>query len=352
MTDLTLFTPSACRMTRRAAALAIVLASGAAQAASPVALTGAGSTFDYPLFSRVFYQYSKETPDVTVNYQSIGSGGGIEQFSQQTVDFGASDVPMNAKELAKAPFPVIQVPVALGGEGVAYNLPGVAKGLHLTGAVVADIFEGNITKWNDPAIMKLNPGVTLPDMPITVAHRSDGSGTTYIFTDYLSAVSPYWATKVGRGKAVSWPAPSSVGGKGNEGVAGLVEQTPGAIGYIELAYLLANNITYAQLQNSSGAYVFPTLATVAAAAASKPQISATNFSIVNAAGAQSYPISGYSWALLAQKPKDKARGLLLKKLFIWTVTKGQAQAGSIGYVPLPPDVQTTAVKDITTMRTN
>lgn len=259
---------------------------------------------------------------------------------------------MNSTELAKAGFPVIQLPVALGGEGIAYNLPGIAKGLKLTGPVVADIFEGNITTWNDPQIAKLNPGMKLPNMPITVAHRSDGSGTTYIFTDYLSSVSPYWATKVGKGKAVSWPAPSSVGGKGNEGVAGLVQQTPGAIGYIELAYLLANDMTYAQLQNASGNYVYPSLDTVAAAAATKPDVSATNFSIVNSTGANSYPISGYSWGLLAETPKDPARGALLKKLFVWTVTKGQADASTIGYVPLPANVQQAALKNIKTMKTN
>ena len=318
--------------------------------AASLALTGAGSTFDYPLFSRIFYEYSRNNPSVSVNYQSIGSGGGIEQFSKKTVDFGASDVPMNAKELARAGFPVIQVPVALGGEGIAYNLPGIKKGLKLTPEVLAGIYLGTITTWNDPALTALNPGVKLPKMPITVVHRSDGSGTTYIFTDYLSAVSTQWAAKVGRGKSVAWPAPSSVGGKGNEGVAGLVEQTPGAIGYVELAYLLSNDMSYAKLRNKAGNFVFPSLQTVAAAAATKPDISATNFSIVNAGGADSYPISGYSWALLPVTPANASHAAALKTLFDWTVTKGQADAAAIGYVPLPANVQATAQKDIAAMR--
>ncbi len=315
-------------------------------------ITGAGSTFDYPLFSKIFYDYSQQNPDVTVNYQSIGSGGGIKQFSAQTVDFGATDVPMNAKELATAGFPVVQIPIALGGEGIGYNIPGINKGLKLSAQAVADIYLGNVTNWNDPEIAKLNPDLTLPNLPITVVHRSDGSGTTYIFTDYLSTVSSAWQTKVGRGKAVSWPAPSSIGGKGNEGVAGLVEQTPGSIGYIELAYLLANSISYAQLQNPSGNFVYPSLDTVAAAAATKPDVSATNFSIVNTTGANSYPISGYSWGLLAETPRDPARGAIVKKLFSWAVTTGQAQAATIGYVPLPANIQALAQKEIATIKTN
>ncbi len=315
-------------------------------------ITGAGSTFDYPLFSKIFYEYSQQNPDVSINYQSIGSGGGIKQFSSQTVDFGATDVPMNAKELKKAGFPVVQVPVALGGEGLGYNLPGIGNGLKLDGKTLADIYLGNVTSWNDPELVKLNPDLNLPNMPITVVHRSDGSGTTYIFTDYLSTISPDWASTAGKGKAISWPAPSSVGGKGNEGVAGLVEQTPGAIGYIELAYLLANTITYAQLENASGNFVYPTLDTVAAAAAAKPDVSATDFSIVNQTGANCYPISGYSWGLLAVTPHDPVRGAIVKKLFAWTVTTGQAQAASIGYVPLPADIQAQALKDIASIQTS
>ncbi|WP_199445669.1 phosphate ABC transporter substrate-binding protein PstS [Acidisphaera rubrifaciens] len=302
-------------------------------------ITGAGSTFDYPLFSKAFYIYSESHSDVTVNYQSIGSGGGIQQFTAKTVDFGASDVPMDAKELARAKDPVLQIPITLGGEGIAYNLPGIAKGLHLSREVVADIYLGKIGKWDDPAIVTLNPGMKLPSMPITVVHRSDGSGTTYIFTDFLSSVSPAWKQKVGAGKSVSWPASSSVGGKGNEGVAGLVRQTPGAIGYVELAYLLQNDMTYALLQNKAGSYLYPDIATVAAAAATKPDVSSTDFSIVDTSCKDCYPISGYSWALVYKKPSDPHRGALVKQVMEWMATTGQPIAKTIGYVPLPENVQ-------------
>lgn len=313
-------------------------------------ITGAGSTFDYPFFSKAFYQYSQTYSDVTVNYQSIGSGGGIEQFTAQTVDFGASDVPMNAQELSRAPGKVLQIPITLGGEGIAYNLPGIAKGLRMTRQVVADIYLGKVTKWNDPAISKLNPGVKLPDMAITVVHRSDGSGTTYIFTDFLSHVSAEWKQKVGTNKSVSWPAPSSVGGKGNEGVAGLVRQTPGAIGYVELAYLLENDMPYALLQNKQGKYLYPSIDTVAAAAATKPNVSATDFSIVEADCAECYPISGYSWVLLYQKPADPKRGELLKQIMDWLVTKAQPIAKTVSYVPLPENVQTQAQQVLSQMQ--
>jgi phosphate transport system substrate-binding protein len=306
-------------------------------------IVGAGSTFDYPFFSKAFYDYSQKNTDVSVNYQSIGSGGGIQQFTAGTVDFGASDVPMNAKELARANGRVLQIPITLGGAGIAYNLPGIGKGLHLTREIVADIYLGKITKWNDPAIQKLNPGAKLPNMAITVVHRSDGSGTTYIFTDFLSHVSPEWKQKVGTGKSVQWPAPSSIGGKGNEGVAGLVRQTPGAIGYVELAYLLENDMSYALLQNAAGNYLYPTIGTVAAAAATKPNVSSTDFSIVDTSCAQCYPISGYSWVLLYQKPQDPTRGTLVKEIMSWLVTKGQPIAKTVDYVPLPANVQRQAL---------
>ena len=302
-------------------------------------IVGAGSTFDFPFFSKAFYDYTEKHPDTTVNYQSIGSGGGIQQFTAKTVDFGASDVPMNAKELARAKEPVLQIPITLGGAGVVYNLPGIAKGLHLTREVIADIYLGKIAKWNDPAIAKLNPDMKLPDKAISVVHRSDGSGTTYIFTDFLSHVSAEWKQKVGTGKDVQWPAPSSIGGKGNEGVAGLVKQTPGAIGYVELAYLLQNNMPYAEVRNKDGKYVYPTIETVAAAAATKPNVSATNFSIVDTGCAKCYPISGYSWVMLYEKPQDPARGKLLKEIMIWLATAAQPIAKSVNYVPLPPNVQ-------------
>jgi phosphate transport system substrate-binding protein len=313
---------------------------GAGDAA--VQLTGAGSTFDYPFFSKAFYEYSEQ--------QSIGSGGGIQQFIAKTIDFGASDVPMDAGEIKRAGAPVLQIPVTLGGEAIAYNLPGVAKGLRMTRQQIADIYLGKIRKWNDPALQSLNPDVKLPDMPITVVHRSDGSGTTYIFTDFLASVSSEWKSKVGVGKSVQWPAASSVGGKGNEGVAGQVRQTPGAIGYIELAYVLQNEMAYAKVENKAGKYVYPSIETVKAAAATKPTVSATDFSIVNAPGPNSYPISGYSWVMLYKKPSDPHRGALVKGVMEWLVTKGQATAESVDYVPLPDNVQRQALKTLATIQ--
>ena len=327
-------------------AVGVLIAASAVFASTQ--LTGAGSTFDYPFFSKAFYEYSQQSSDVTVNYQSIGSGGGIQQFIAKTVDFGASDVPMNAEELKLAQGNVLQVPVTLGGAAIGYNLPGIGKGLRLTRQVIADIFLGKVTNWNDPAIAKLNSGMKLPDMPITVVHRSDGSGTTYIFTDFLSSVSPEWKKKVGTGKSVQWPV--GLGGKGNEGVAGQVRQTPGAIGYIELAYVLENDMTYAQVENQAGKYVYPSIATVADAAATKPEVSATDFSIVDASGANSYPISGYSWVMLYQKPSDAARAKLVKQTLEWLVTKGQSVAKSVDYVPLPDNVQKQALKVLAQMQ--
>lgn len=321
------------------------------QGTAATELTGAGATFPYPFFSKAFYQYSQSNPDVTVNYQSIGSGGGIQQFIAKTVDFGASDVPMNAGELQRAGDPVLQIPDTLGGEAICYNLPGIDSGLKFTRELVADIFLGKVTKWNDPAIQKLNPDAKLPDMAIMVVHRSDGSGTTYIFTDFLSTVSSEWKQKVGTGKSVSWPAPSSVGGKGNEGVAGQVRQSEGAIGYVELAYVIENHMTYGQLQNKAGSWVSPSIATIKAAAASKPTVSATDFSIVDAEGADSYPISGYSWLMVYQKPADPARGAIVKKVLSWLVTDGQEVAKSVDYVPLPKNVEDLALKTIGQMET-
>lgn len=321
-----------------------ILAWGSAVPAAVAAtdITGAGSTFAYPFFSKAFHAYSQAHPDVTVTYEPLGSSGGIEHFTAKTVDFGASDVPMDADELAKAKDPVLQVPVTLGGEGIAYNLPGIAKGLHLTREVVADIYLGKISKWNDPAIATLNPDVKLPAMPITVVYRSDGSGTTYIFTDFLSRVSPTWKQTVGTGKSVSWPAPGSVGGKGNAGVAAAVRKTQGAIGYVELSYLLENDMAFALLQNKAGTYVYPDIGTIAAAAATKPEVSSTDFSIVDAEGPDAYPISGYSWVLLYQTPAKRRTSL--KELMNWLVTEGQPVAKTVDYVPLPDNVREHAEK--------
>jgi phosphate transport system substrate-binding protein len=332
----------------------LVLAVAAAMtlpAAAATQLTGAGSTFDYPFFSKAFYTYSQKNPTVTVNYQSIGSGGGIQQFTAKTVDFGATDVPMNPQELARTGQPVLQIPVTLGGAAIAYNLPGVTQQLRLTRQTVADIYLGKVTKWNDPEIAKTNPGVKLPDMPIVVVHRSDGSGTSYIFTDFLSHVSPVWKEKVGTGKSVSWPAPSAVGAKGNEGVAGQVRSTPGAIGYVELAYVIENNMPAALLQNRAGKWVAISPETVAAAAATKPEVSSTNFSIVDAPGENSWPISGYSWVVVYKKPSDPARAKLVHDVLSWLVgPEGQANAKSVDYVPLPPNVQATAAATLRQMQ--
>ena len=323
--------------------MAAVVAAATIPAIAATQLTGAGSSFDYPFFSKAFYIYNQKNPNVTVNYQSIGSGGGIQQFTAKNVDFGATDVPMNAEELTRAGQPVLQIPVALGGAAVAYNLPGVTATVKLTRQTIADIYLGKILKWNDPAIAKLNKGVNLPDMPIVVVHRSDGSGTSYIFTDFLSHVSPEWKSKVGTGKSVSWPAPSAVGAKGNEGVAGQIRGEPGAIGYVELAYVIENHMTAATIQNRSGKWVECSEETVAAAAATKPEVSATNFSIVDSAGAKSYPISGYSWIVIYKKPADPARAKELYNVLSWLVgPQGQSNAKSVNYVPLPVNVQNAA----------
>lgn len=339
------------RITRRKAALAIAgligLATLALQPAlAATQLTGAGSSFVYPFFSKAFYTYSQAHSDVTVNYQSIGSGGGIQQFTAKTVDFGASDVPMNADELKHAGAPVVQVPVALGGVAVTYNLPvSIPGGLKLTRDAIVSIYDGKISRWNDPALEKLNPRAALPNIPIVAVHRSDGSGTTYIFTDFLSNVSKDWRDKVGTGKSVQWPGANTVGGKGNEGVAGAVRQTSGGIGYVELAYALENKLPTAELENKSGKWVYCTASTVAAAAATKPNVSATDFSIVDRSAANAYPISGYTWVFVYENPTDKARAKLVRDVLTW-VTGDDAQkiAGSLNYVPLPGSVQETAKK--------
>ena len=301
-------------------------------------LTGAGSTFDQPFFTKAFYIYNQQNHGVMVNYESIGSGGGIAQFQANTVNFGASDVPMSPLDIAKATGgQVLQVPVDLGGEAISYHLPGVASGLKLTPKVLADIFLGTIKNWNDSAIESLNPGVKLPANPIQTVFRSDGSGTTYIFTNYLSTVSPAWSSGPGTGKSVSWPV--GVGQKGNEGVAGFISTTPYTIGYVELAYAIQNKFTYAKIQNEAGDYVSPSMASVAAAAAQKPDITSVDFSIVNEPGATSYPISGYSWALIYQLQKNATTGKTLVDVLDWLTHAGQAQAASLDYVPLPANIQ-------------
>jgi phosphate transport system substrate-binding protein len=310
----------------------------AAKAASSgsVDLTGAGATFPYPLYSKWFADYATAT-GVRINYQSIGSGGGIRQLSEGTVDFGASDSPMKDEEIAKAKGPVMHFPTVLGAVVVVYNLPGVATGLKLSGGVVADIFAGRITKWNDPKLRAMNPGVNLPATDILVVHRSDGSGTTFVFTDYLTTVSQAWASGPGRGKEVAWPV--GLGGKGNEGVAGQVKQTPGAIGYVELAYAKQNNLTFAAIQNSSGNFVAasPAGMTAAAAAAAEKLPANTDYrlSIVNAAGADAYPISSFTWILVYEQQSDSVKSRKLKDFLRWAFTEGEKQAAALDYAPLP-----------------
>ena len=316
-------------------------ATGGATAPPPpaAALTGAGSTFVYPYFSAAFYAYHLKYSQATVNYQSIGSGAGIQQFVKKTVDFGASDVPAKDSELQPAggSAATVQFPVTLGTEGLAYNLSGVSNGqLKLTPSTIAGIYLGNIKNWNDPALAAENSGVSLPSQPIKVIHRSDGSGTTYIFTDYLSNVSADWKAKVGTGKSVNWPV--GLGAKGNEAVATTIQQTPGAIGYVELAYILQTNMTQAKLQNHDGNFVLPSPEGATAAASQFAAISPTQFSIVNAPGKNSAPISGYVWVMLSKDQTDKTKGTALVDLFDWAINEGQQYAVNVHYAKLPTNI--------------
>ena len=301
-----------------------------------VDLTGAGATFPYPLYSKWFADYASQT-GVRINYQSIGSGGGIRQLSEGTVDFGASDSPMSDEDIAKARGSVMHFPTVLGAVAVTYNLPGVASGLRLTGPVIADMFAGRITRWNDATLAALNPGVKLPAEDILVVHRSDGSGTSFVFTDYLSAVSPAWSSGPGRGKEVSWPV--GLGGKGNEGVAGQVRQTPGAVGYVELAYAKQNQLPYAAIQNKAGRFITPSAEGMTAAAAGVAEKLAANsdyrLSIVNADGADAYPISSFTWILVYSQQNDSTKGRKLRDFLKWALTEGEKQAAALDYAPLP-----------------
>ena len=307
-----------------------------------VDLTGAGATFPYPLYSKWFADYAKET-GVKINYQSIGSGGGIRQLSEQTVDFGASDSPMTDAELANAKGgPVLHIPTVLGAVVVTYNIPGLSAPLNLTATALADIFSGKITKWSDTRISTLNPGAKLPFTDVLVVHRSDGSGTTFIFTDYLSKAVPAWNSAVGKGKEVKWPV--GLGAKGNEGVAGQVKQTPGAIGYVELAYAKQNSLPFASIVNKAGKNVQPSVSAVTAAAAGAAQALPANtdyrISIVDAPGADSYPISSFTWILVYQQQRDAAKGKKLVDFLNWALTTGESAASSLDYAPLPADMAT------------
>lgn len=302
-------------------------------------LTGTGATFPFPLYSKWFDVYARQT-GVKVNYQSIGSGGGIRQIIERTVDFGASDGPMTDEELAKAPGKILHIPTVLGAVAVAYNLRNVPSGLNLDGAMVSDIYLGKITRWNDPRIAAANPGVKLPDTPILVVRRSDGSGTTYVFSDYLSSVSPEWKTKVGTGKALNWPV--GIGAKGNEGVTGQVRNTPGAVGYVELAYAKQNKLATARIRNRGGQVVAPSIegTSAAAAGAAKTLTPDTDFriSIVNAPGVDAYPIASFTWVLVYQEQADRAKGKALVDLLWWVIHEGQQYAAPLDYAPLPEPV--------------
>jgi phosphate transport system substrate-binding protein len=333
--------PGACTSTTTTPATST--AASAASSGDTGTLTGAGSTYVAPFFALAFAKYHQQHPAVTVNYSPVGSSAGIAAISARQVDFGASDVPMNASELAAAKGGrVTQVPDALGAEGVAYNLdlPAGAR-LHLTGPVLARIFLGQITRWDDPAITALNPGITLPPAPITVVHRSDGSGTTYIFSNYLSSVDPAWAATVGTGKTLNWPV--GEGAEGNGSVTSTVFRTPWSIGYVEQAYSQGLVLPFAEIRNQAGNYVLPSTQTIAAAAAQKPAITPTDFSIVDQPGASSYPISGYSWALIYTRQPSQATGRALVTMLDWLTHDGQAYAAANLYVPLPSQVRQLAL---------
>jgi phosphate transport system substrate-binding protein len=311
---------------------------GGVLAQQKIQINGAGATFPYPIYSKWFSEYNKLHPNVEVNYQSIGSGGGIRQVTNQTVFFGATDGPMTNDQLLAAPGRILHFPTVLGAVVPIYNIPGVSRDLQFTGPVLADIFLGKITKWNDAAIAKLNPGVSLPGTDITVVHRSDGSGTTYIFADYLGKVSPEWKKRVGISTALNWPV--GLGGKGNEGVAGLVKQTPASIGYVELIYATQNNISYGSVQNMAGRFLKATIdgVTAAAAAASSNMPADFRVSITNAPGDNAYPISSFTWLLFYESPKDKKAAKIMADFMTWALTDGQKFCADLGYAPLPPSV--------------
>jgi phosphate transport system substrate-binding protein len=320
----------------------------AAFAAAPTLINGAGATFPYPIYSKWFDVYAGQNPDLHFNYQSIGSGGGIKQIQSRTVDFGATDGPMTDQQLAEAPGRLFHIPMVMGSVAVAYNLPGVDKGLKLTPDVIADIFLGKITKWSDPRIASANPGAQIPDMPIVVAHRSDGSGTTFIFVDYLSAVSGEWKLKIGKGTSVNWPV--GLGGKGNEGVAGIISQTPGALGYTELAYAVKNKLSYAFLENKSGNFVEPTIQSTSKAAEGVSIHSDFRVSVVNSSNPDAYPVAGFTWLLIYKNQDDPVKGKALVDFITWAIHDGQKYTADLLYAPLPTDVVTMIEKKLTEVK--
>lgn len=324
-------------------ALAAWAALTASVCSAQMLINGAGASFPQPLYTKWFSAYAQVDRSVRFNYQGIGSGGGQKQILAETVDFGASDGPMSDENLAKAPRPLWHIPTVAGAVVICYNLPGQPK-LKLEGGTIARIFLGKITKWNDAAIIAQNPGMELPDREILVVHRSDGSGTSYIFTDYLSAVDQEWAEKVGKNTAVKWPV--GLGGKGNAGVTGQIQQSPGAIGYVELAYAKQNHLPYAAVKNAAGHYVEPSIASVTAALASATVHDDFRFSMVNAPGAEAYPIAGATWLLVYGQQKNPAKGQKLVEFLQWAFTKGETMAAALDYAPLPADLQARVLKQV------
>jgi phosphate transport system substrate-binding protein len=321
--------------------LLLVCATLALPAVGQTTLNGAGATFPNPIYQKWFSEYHKLHSDVQVNYQSIGSGGGIRQITEATVDFGASDMPMTDDQLkaaqTKLNTKVLNIPTVLGADVPAYNIPGVSAELKFTPEILAGIFLGHINNWNDPAIAKANPDVKLPNQEIIVVHRSDGSGTTFIWTDYLSKISPEWKSQVGAGTSVNWP--KGLGGKGNEGVAGSIRQLPGTLGYVELIYAIQNKIAYGSVRNSAGEFVKASLASVTAAAGSVTKMPPDfRVSITNAPGKEAYPISSFTWLLVPVQAKDPARGKILADFLNWMVSDGQKMTASLSYAPLPENV--------------
>jgi phosphate transport system substrate-binding protein len=331
-------------------ASATLLVLGATMAAQNVQINGAGATFPAPIYSKWFDEYNKLHSNVRINYQPIGSGGGIQQLTSGTVFFGASDGPMNDQQLKAAPDSVLHFPTVLGAVVPVYNIPGVSGELKFTGALLADIYLGKVTKWNDATVAKLNPGVKLPASDITVVHRSDSSGTTYIWVDYLSKVSMEFKSKVGVNTAVNWPV--GLGGKGSDGVTGLVQQTPGTIGYVELIYALQNKIGYGSVQNAAGEFVKASVQAVTTAASGAAANMPADFrvSITNAAGKGAYPISSFTWLLFFQNPKDKTQGKMMVDFVKWALADGQKYCADLGYAPLPPEVIKMELAALATIR--
>ena len=338
------------KVSKALAAVTLATAATATLAAQNVQINGAGATFPAPIYTKWFAEYNKMHPEIRINYQPLGSGAGIQQITSRTVFFGASDGPMTPEQLQAAPGKILHLPTVLGAVVPIYNIPGVSQELKFSGPVLADIFLGKITKWNDEAIKKLNPGVNLPDTEIVVAHRSDGSGTTYIWVDFLSKVSPEFKKTVGVGTAVKWP--KGVAAAKNDGVAAIVSQTPGALGYVELIYALQTKTRYGQVQNMNGKFLKASIESVSAAAdaAAKQMPADYRVSITNAPGDNVYPISSFTWMLFYQDPNDKPQAKVMVDFMKWALTDGQKFAGEMGYAPLPKNVVDMEMKTLATIK--